>query len=131
MEVSEVKSTKKKTLKNESKICCCNASLAKHIKKIKKAKKTTEKICAPYRMDAAQASIEILWEIIFDYLCCAKEVSTDEMNSLSSVVQRLSASRVQLANFTMKAREISGNTSTQENISTSTVEKIENILKLL
>ena len=37
MATSKVKSVKKRELKKEDKVSCCGTSLAKHIKKIKKA----------------------------------------------------------------------------------------------
>ncbi len=131
MENSKASSTRKKSSTNEIELSF-STSLAKHIRKIKKARRATEKICSPCKMDVAQASIEILWEIIFDYLCSAKELTADEMSSLSSVVQRLASSRVQLANFTAKAKELSDSSNVaKESISESSIEKIENILKLL
>ncbi len=105
-------------------------SLRAHIKRIKSAKLATEEIFGEIKMDAARASIEILWETLFDYLCSAKDIDSCELGTLSSVVQRLASSRVQVVNFTTKSLENSKQHSS-ETLSDETVEKIEQALKLL
>ena len=54
--------------KNDAVKKLSNADVRRHIRRIKKAKLDTDKIFVQAQMDAAEASIEILWEIIFDYL---------------------------------------------------------------
>ncbi len=107
------------------------ATLTAHIKRIKQAKLDAEKaVETASKMDAARASIEILWEMVFDYLCSAREVSAAEIANLSSVAQRLSSSRVQLANFGAKT-DTAGQGGAAGRISPETLAKIENELNLL
>lgn len=107
------------------------ATLAAHIKRIKQAKLDAEKaVETASKMDAARASIEILWEMVFDYLCSAREVSAAEIANLSSVAQRLSSSRVQLANFGAKT-ESAGQGGGAGRVLPETLAKIENELNLL
>ncbi len=105
-------------------------ALRAHIKRIKNAKLAAEEIFGEMKMDAARGAIEILWETLFDYLCSGKEIDSAEMGALSSVVQRLASSRVQMANFSAKCSEKSNNSSSGE-LSSDTVTKIEEALKLL
>lgn len=108
-----------------------NKKLNTHIKQIKKAKHQTDKLLPKSQLDVAEASIEILWEIVFDYLCSGTVIDTAEMTSLSSVIQRLASSRVQLANFANKRGNTNSATSSQGDISEEVIEKIETALKLL
>ena len=106
------------------------SGMQSHIKRIKQAKKATENIFDAIKIDAAQASVEILWEFVFDYLCSVKSIDSSEMGTLSSIIQRLASSRVQLANFALK----SSNTSQRESngvLPSDAAEKIEEALHLL
>ncbi len=105
-------------------------ALRAHIKRIKNAKLAAEEIFGEMKIDAARGAIEILWETLFDYLCSGKEIDTAEMGALSSVVQRLASSRVQMANFSAKCSDKS-NASSSGELSPEAVEKIEEALKLL
>ncbi len=107
------------------------ASLRRHINRIKKAKRNAEKIFSKTNMDTAEASIEILWEMIFDYLCSNTNLSSADMTSMSSVVQRLASSRIQLANFEAKRVDLIADSEKSSELSLQVIEKIEEALKLL
>ena len=124
-------SKKSKNIKLPPDTITVNKKLKTHIKQIKKAKLQTEKLLPKSQLDVAEASIEILWEIVFDYLCSGSVIDTAEMTSLSSVIQRLASSRVQLANFVNKRGNINSTTSPQGEMSEEVIEKIETALKLL
>lgn len=104
-------------------------ALSEEIRRIRDAKISAENICAGAKIDAARACVEILWEMVFDYLCSAPALDSSEMGTLSSVLQRLVSSRVQLANSDAKFAESSGGGSGA--ISPETLRKIETALKLL
>ena len=104
------------------------AELQAHIRRIKKAKKAAGAVFDGVKMDAAQASIEILWEAIFDYLCKALPDSPAEMASLAAVIQRLAASRLQLANL---ASKLGGDGAAPDGLTDDDMAKIESALKLL
>ena len=108
-----------------------NKTLLKHIKRIKKAKNETQKLFLNSKMNVAEASIELLWEIVFDYLCSGKVESPDELSSLSSVVQRLASSKVQLANFQAKYSASDIDETSSDTLTEAVINKIENALKLL
>lgn len=116
--------------KNDAVKKLSNADVRRHIRRIKKAKLDTDKIFVQAQMDAAEASIEILWEIIFDYLCGCPSLSPSEITSLSGIVQKLAASRVQLANFATKRFDNDSSNHSSE-LNKQAIEKIENALNLL
>ena len=103
--------------------------LSDEIRRIRDAKISAETICAGAKIDAARACVEILWEMVFDYLCSAPALDSAEMGTLSSVLQRLVSSRVQLANSDAKFAESAGGACGA--ISPETLRKIETALKLL
>lgn len=108
-----------------------SVDMRRHIRRIKKAKLEAEKIFVQAKMDAAEASIEILWEIIFDYLCGCPSLSPSEITSLSGIVQKLAASRVQLANFATKRSDNDTSDNHSSELNKQAIEKIENALNLL
>ena len=108
-----------------------SVDMRRHIRRIKKAKLEAEKIFVQAKMDAAEASIEILWEIIFDYLCGCPSLTPSEITSLSGIVQKLAASRVQLANFATKRSDSDVNDTHSGELNKQAIEKIENALNLL
>ena len=105
-------------------------SISSHIKQIKDAKNATADIFASIKIDTAQASVEILWEFVFDYLCSLKSVDSSEMGTLSSIIQRLASSRVQLANFASKT-SVTSQRSNDGTLPDDVAEKIEEALNLL
>ena len=105
-------------------------SISSHIKRIKDAKNATDDIFASIKIDTAQASVEILWEFVFDYLCSLKSVDSSEMGILSSIIQRLASSRVQLANFASKS-SANPPRSNDGTLPDDVAEKIEEALNLL
>lgn len=104
-------------------------ALSEEIRRIRAAKISAENVCASVKMDAARACVEILWEMVFDYLCSSPALDTSEMGTLSSVLQRLVSSRVQLANSDAKFADSSSGGCGE--ILPETIEKIETALKLL
>ena len=87
-------------------------------------------VFASIKIDTAQASVEILWEFVFDYLCSLKSVDSSEMGTLSSIIQRLASSRVQLANFASKT-SVTSQRSNDGTLPDDVAEKIEEALNLL
>ena len=99
-----------------------------HLKLIKAAKAAADSIASqakPEPMNAAEASVAILWEMIFDYLCNAKDFTAGELGSISGVVQKLAS--VARSGLGVAERRQSGGTS----ISLEALEKIEEKLRLL
>lgn len=109
--------------------------LSNQIERIRKAKSAADRLCKNAKMDAAMASVEILWEILFDYLSSNPELDEDGLASVSGIAQKLASSRTQLANFESKISTIAASADSPESktgaLSEDTVAKIESALKLL
>ena len=109
--------------------------LSNQIERIRKAKSAADRLCKNAKMDAAMASVEILWEILFDYLSSNPELDEDGLASVSGIAQKLASSRTQLANFESKISTIAASSDSPESktgsLSEETVAKIESALKLL
>lgn len=109
--------------------------LSIQIERIRKAKSAADRLCKNAKMDAAMASVEILWEILFDYLSSNPELDEDSLASVSGIVQKLASSRTQLANFESKISTIAASVDSPDaktgTLSEDTVAKIESALKLL
>lgn len=109
--------------------------LSIQIGRIRKAKSAADRLCKNAKMDAAMASVEILWEILFDYLSSNPELDEESLASVSGIVQKLASSRTQLANFESKISTIAASVDSPDTktgtLSEDTVAKIESALKLL
>lgn len=109
--------------------------LSIQIERIRKAKSAADRLCKNAKMDAAMASVEILWEILFDYLSSNPELDEESLASVSGIVQKLASSRTQLANFESKISTIAASVDSPDaktgTLSEDTVAKIESALKLL
>ena len=107
--------------------------LSIQIERIRKA--AADRLCKNAKMDAAMASVEILWEILFDYLSSNPELDEESLASVSGIVQKLASSRTQLANFESKISTIAASVDSPDaktgTLSEDTVAKIESALKLL
>lgn len=108
-------------------------ALRGHIARIKRAKQAAAEIFDGIKMDAAQASIEILWEAIFDRLCKNLPDTPAEIASLAAVMQRLAASRAQLVNAASKRAPARGGSAEERPcaLPEDAIEKIESALNLL
>lgn len=67
-----------------------------HLERIRRAKREADAIAGWGFPDAAQASLAITWELVFDHLCGVSELTLAELNTLSGVIHKLSSSKIQL-----------------------------------
>lgn len=67
-----------------------------HLERIRRAKREADAIAGGGFPDAAQASLAITWELVFDHLCGVSELTLAELNTLSGVIHKLSSSKIQL-----------------------------------
>lgn len=67
-----------------------------HLERIRRAKREADAIAGGGFPDAAQASLAIAWELVFDHLCGVSELTLAELNTLSGVIHKLSSSKIQL-----------------------------------
>lgn len=75
-------------------------------------------------LEAPEASLALLWEIVFDRLCAAGDADVSEVGTLAGIVQKL---------FSADSRRSAGKPCRAEGagISAQTLRKIEEKLKLL
>lgn len=55
-----------------------------HLERIKSAKLEADKLVPQISLDAKSASVQLLWEIVFDTLCNAPELSVADCNTLAA-----------------------------------------------
>jgi len=138
-------STKKLTAGNKAKVVVAKESsndgrarkagnnFSRHLRRIKLAKAAADNLLkeadSTTPLNAQRASLELLWELVFDHLCTNDSLTISDFNTLSGVVQKLAASGVQLENALDKtsARVKSGG----GGLSQETLDNIEKQLKLL
>lgn len=65
-----------------------------HLERIKRAKLEADKLVPQISLDAKSASVQLLWEIVFDTLCNASELSVADCNTLAGVMQKLSSAKI-------------------------------------
>lgn len=98
-----------------------------HLEKIKSAKRSADEVVGGVFPPAAQASLAITWELVFDHLCAVENMSLSELNTLSGVIHKLSSAKIQLAQDDSSPQE----NRSPEGIGDDALRKIEERLKLL
>lgn len=63
----------------------------RHLERIRDAKRSAEEVLKKELPDAARATLDVAWEIAFDYLCGISEVSLADLNVISGIIHRLSS----------------------------------------
>ncbi len=113
-----------------------SADFKKHLEKIRGAKtdadRVIEKISPAHA--TAQAVLKSAWEALFDFFCqsASDEVSLADLNTLSGVIYKLSASNAQMKNLELKhAKSDSENEGGGGEITPELISKIEEKLRLL
>lgn len=102
-----------------------SSDFAAHLRRIRAAKrKADELLDSQTPLDAPEASLALVWEIVFDRLCSAADAELSEVGTLAGIVQKL---------FSTDAKrkcEAKPKTAT-DGISPEVLCKIEEKLKLL
>ena len=102
-----------------------SSDFAAHLRRIRAAKrKADELLDSQTPLDAPEASLALVWEIVFDRLCSAADAELSEVGALAGIVQKL---------FSTDAKrrcEAKPKTAT-DGISPEVLRKIEEKLKLL
>lgn len=96
-----------------------------HIERIRAAKERADALVdSEISLEAPEASLALLWEIVFDRLCAAGDADVSEVGTLAGIVQKL---------FSADSRRSAGKPCRAEGagISARTLRKIEEKLKLL
>ena len=91
----------------------------RHIARIKAAKERADKC-----LDAPEASVALMWEIVFDRLCKAEDAGISEVGTLAGILQKLFAAD-------SKRKPDKAKSSGDGVVSEDTMRKIEEKLKLL
>lgn len=102
-----------------------SSDFAAHLRRIRAAKrKADELLDSQTPLDAPEASLALVWEIVFDRLCSVADAELSEIGTLAGIVQKL---------FSTDAKrkcEAKPKTAT-DGISPEVLRKIEEKLKLL
>lgn len=96
-----------------------------HLERIRAAKERADALVdSEISLEAPEASLALLWEIVFDRLCAAGDADVSEVGTLAGIVQKL---------FSADSRRPAGKPCRAEGagISARTLRKIEEKLKLL
>lgn len=96
-----------------------------HLERIRAAKGRADVLVdSEISLEAPEASLALLWEIVFDRLCAAGDADVSEVGTLAGIVQKL---------FSADSRRSAGKPCRAEGagISAQTLRKIEEKLKLL
>lgn len=97
----------------------------RHIARIKAAKERADKIAEDgICLDAPEASVALMWEIVFDRLCKAEDAGISEVGTLAGILQKLFAAD-------SKRKPDRAKSSGDGVVSEDTMRKIEEKLKLL
>lgn len=97
----------------------------RHIARIKAAKERADKIAEDgICLDAPEASVALMWEIVFDRLCKAEDAGISEVGTLAGILQKLFAAD-------SKRKPDKAKSSGDGVVSEETMRKIEEKLKLL
>lgn len=97
----------------------------RHIARIKAAKERADKIAEDsICLDAPEASVALMWEIVFDRLCKAEDADISEVGTLAGILQKLFAAD-------SKRKPDKAKSSGDGVVSEDTMRKIEEKLKLL
>lgn len=97
----------------------------RHIARIKAAKERADKIAEDgICLDAPEASVALMWEIVFDRLCKAESAGISEVGTLAGILQKLFAAD-------SKRKPDKAKSSGDGVVSEDTMRKIEEKLKLL
>lgn len=97
----------------------------RHIARIKAAKERADKIAEDgICLDAPEASVALMWEIVFDRLCKAEDAGISEVGTLAGILQKLFAAD-------SKRKPDKAKSSGDGVVSEDTMRKIEKKLKLL
>lgn len=97
----------------------------RHIARIKAAKERADKIAEDgICLDAPEASVALMWEIVFDRLCKAEDAGISEVGTLAGILQKLFAGD-------SKRKPDKAKSSGDGVVSEDTMRKIEEKLKLL
>ena len=97
----------------------------RHIARIKAAKARADKIAEDgICLDASEASVALMWEIVFDRLCKAEDAGISEVGTLAGILQKLFSAD-------SKRRPDKAKSHGDGVVSEETMRKIEEKLKLL
>ena len=102
-----------------------SSDFAAHLRRIRAAKrKADELLDSQTPLDAPEASLALVWEIVFDRLCSAADAELSEVGTLAGIVQKLFSTDA-------KRRCEAKPKASTDGISPEVLRKIEEKLKLL
>ncbi len=105
------------------------SGFASHLKRIREAKLRADEMSRNAVLDTQQASMALLWEMVFDILCNCGEISLADFNALAGVVQKLSSAKPR-STQTVDAGA-SGERASPKGLSEEALARIEEQLKML
>ena len=100
-----------------------NADFFAHVERIKRAKAQADKLADETPLDAREASVALLWELVFDTLCNSPELSVSDFNTVAGIIQKLASAKVSGSQTPRGGVECG--------LSEETLRRIESQLKLL
>lgn len=97
----------------------------KHVERIRSAKARADELFdSETLLDVSEASLALVWEMVFDRLCGMSDADISEVGTAAGIVQKLFATD-------SKRRSCRGGETQSRGISESTLKQIEEKLKLL
>lgn len=92
---------------NEKTILPVSAQMLRSLEKLQASRRRTEvlleAVCPGH--NAADASVAVAWEKIFEHLCDNQTFETSELNTIAGVIQKLSGAYNQIKSLEIKLRE--------------------------
>lgn len=119
--VKKTATTKRATKKTLPKVAASDFSA--HLERIRRAKAEADAVAPNEPLDARDASIALLWEIVFDTLCNSSELCVSDFNTVAGIIQKLASAKV--AGRAENAPQPSAD------LSEETLSKIESQLKMM
>lgn len=95
-EISEKPAVKKAAVKRTSKKALpkAGADFSAHLERIRHAKAEADAVAPHEPLDARDASIALLWEIVFDTLCNSSDLCVSDFNTVAGIIQKLASAKV-------------------------------------
>ena len=90
--VKKSATTKRATKKTLPKASASDFSA--HLERIRRAKAEADAVAPNEPLDARDASIALLWEIVFDTLCNSSELCVSDFNTVAGIIQKLASAKV-------------------------------------
>ena len=137
--IKTVKATKaakkvRKTVRNSIKDSLrANKEFSSHLKTIRKAKERTKSFTKIWKSSykAAESTLKIVWEQVFDYLCANPSASIEDLTKIAGIIHKLTACFSQIKTLEQKSEDASKQDTSSESLSPDVLKQIEHELNLL